>query len=401
MCFPGVDDEGLPSCRKLSGIAGPSLRICVPSGCAVLSCFSERHKWDPLQGSLTQSSTKHQHGWLMDRSERPFRQGLGRVGHCLVRLLRRKVFGISPNEIRPQKRGFRPGTPDANLKLEKIGRFFVTGYNAALEEDSVSRLGLRLRQIEPEFTGFAFEGAAMALVLLDHLHPFRRDRWTALVRGAGQPYVYMMHVGAGWALARLRWVHWNLESFLARLDPLLRWLAIDGCGFHDGYFHWPRCVLRQEIPVWLGGYALRAFDQGLGRSLWFVEGCNVNRIATAIAAFPGARRADFWSGVGLACAYAGGATEDEISRLWDLAGCHRGAFAQGVAFAAKARQQAGNFMPHTEIACRISWRLNGFHAAAITDQAQQNLDTEGLEPAYEVWRRRVQNGITARPEVNR
>ena len=53
----------------------------------------------------------------------------------------------------------------------------------------------------------------------------------------------MMHVGLGWALARLRR---SVTPYLAQLDPLLGWLAVDGYGFHEGYFDWPRYVEGQR-----------------------------------------------------------------------------------------------------------------------------------------------------------
>ena len=42
------------------------------------------------------------------------------------------------------------------------------------------------------------------------------------------------------------------------------------------------------------------FDQGLGRSFWFVNGGNPELIAQTIHSFPDSRQADFWSGIGLA-----------------------------------------------------------------------------------------------------
>src|SRR3712207_8380154 len=55
-------------------------------------------------------------------------------------------------------------------------------------------------------------------------------------------------------------------------------------------------------------------DQGLGRSLWFVQGADVRRIPATVNAFPAERRPDLWSGLGLACGYAGGRTRAEVDR---------------------------------------------------------------------------------------
>jgi hypothetical protein len=304
---------------------------------------------------------------------------------------RRRFLGLSPAEASFARRGFLTGEEIARQRLEQIGITFLSGYHAALEETGFAPLARRLSIIETDLQGFAFEGAAMGLALLDYLTPWRKDRWRTFTEGFAKPHIYMMHVGLGWALARLRR---SVKSHLVQLDPLLGWLVIDGYGFHEGYFSWPRYVEQQAIPFQLDGYELRAFDQGLGRSLWFVKGANVAAVASAIDTFPPERHEDLWSGVGLACAYAGGCGRAAIESLLAAANKHLPAFAQGVAFAAKTRQRAANLNVHTEAVCRLIWEDSAVAVAAITDAALEDLREEDGLPAYEVWRRRIQNKIT-------
>ncbi len=304
--------------------------------------------------------------------------------------LRKRIFGMSFEEVSWARRGFRGGEAGARLRLEQCAATFLTGYHAALEEGEADALPLRLSAVGIELRGFAFEGAAMGLALLDQLTPWRKSRWQALFEGAGAPHAYMMHVGVGWALARLPWLRRHVERPPAGLDPLLRWLAVDGYGFHEGFFHWRRSVEGHAIPRRLTGYARRAFDQGLGRSLWFVDGADAARIPVTIAAFPPSRQADLWSGVGLACAYAGGADRYALEALGSAAGLYGPELAQGAAFAAKARQRAGNPAPHTELACAVLGGISAEAAATATDIALQHVATDGAEPAYELWRQRIQ-----------
>ncbi len=251
-------------------------------------------------------------------------------------------------------------------------------------------LSRRLAAVEAELRGFAFEGAAMGLALLDCFTPWRKDRWRTFTERLAQTHIYMMHVGLGWALARLRR---SVTPYLARLDPLLGWLVVDGYGFHEGYFGWPRYIERRAIPARLDGYERRVFDQGLGRSIWFVKGADVAAVATAINAFPSARRDDLWSGAGLACAYAGGCSRAAVKSLRAAAAGHLPALAQGVAFAAKTRQRAANLNHHTESVCRVICGQSAEKVAAITDAALEDLHEEGGLPAYEEWRRRIQKKL--------
>lgn len=318
--------------------------------------------------------------------------------------IRKLLFQISPREVLFARRGFEPCSGPVQARLERVGQEFLAGYHAAMECDAPEPLARSLALVEAEFRGFAYEGAAMALVLLDRLMPGNGRRFHLFLQGPGAAHAYMAHVGAGWAVARLPWLRNDVPRACSGMDPLLRWLLLDGYGFHEGYFHWPASVSRHAVPRGLSGYAARAFDQGLGRSLWFVGGADVERIASLAAGFAPARHGDLYAGLGLACAYAGGMSGDEIHRLCAAAGPHLPAFAQGVAFAARARQRAGNPTAHTELVCREVWRLGQDAAAAITGRALEGLpsgDVEfpAAEPAYEAWRMRIQREAAAVNEV--
>ena len=59
--------------------------------------------------------------------------------------LRRRLLGISPEETSFARRRFRgEGGAAVRERLEKVGRCFVAGYNAALEEDGALPLAARL-----------------------------------------------------------------------------------------------------------------------------------------------------------------------------------------------------------------------------------------------------------------
>ncbi len=310
-----------------------------------------------------------------------------------LKQLRQLAFGISLEEATFARRGFRGNNVEAQQRLEQIGYTFLHGYHAAaIKNDEPQALVTELNAVAPELRGFAFEGAAMGLALLDYLTPWNRNRVQVFLADAGAAHAYMVHVGVGWMLARMRQ---RIEPSLARLNPLLGWLAVDGYGFHEGYFHASRYVDQQAIPRGISDYARRVFDQGLGRSLWFVNGADVNHIPVTIAAFCPSRQADLWSGVGLACAYAGGVERSSIDALRTAAKSYLPQLAQGAAFAAKARSRAGNPAVHTELACEVLCGMPAEAAAEITDMALNELPTNGVLPTYELWRQRIQNQFLA------
>lgn len=310
--------------------------------------------------------------------------------------LAQSLFGISPAEVSFEKRGFRGADQPVRPHLEAAGGAFVTGYLAALEDDRLPPLVERLAEVPEERVGFAFEGAAMALSLLDFVQPWRRSRFQDFYQGPGAPHTYLLLVGAGWAMARLPV---SVDRTLAKHDTVLCWLALDGYGFHEGFFHCPQAIDGQRVPKRVSGYGARAFDQGIGRSLWFVEGAAPERIATTIGRFAAHRQPDLWSGVGLACGYAGGIDRAAVECLLDSTGSCQTSFAQGVAFAAAAREKAGNTTAGTELACEVVWGLDPASVAEIALSTGENLPPDGAQPAFEVWRRRIRDRFEERLEL--
>ncbi|MGD2113768.1 MAG: DUF1702 family protein [Acidobacteriota bacterium] len=320
------------------------------------------------------------------------------------RRLAARFLAISPREAAPAVRGFEVEDPEVEDRLQRIGHTFLQGYHAALEEPSIHGLSDRLDRVEAGWRGFAYEGAGMGLMLFDSLFGAglrRRKRSRAFVDGPADPHRYLAIVGAGWALAR---VPRRIESVLRVFDPTVAWLVLDGYGFHHGFFSWPRTVEGRRVPRRLKGYARHAFDQGLGRSLWFVRGASPRRIAETVARFPRSRRDGLWSGVGLACAYAGGIDDGAIQELRRVAGPWRAQLAQGAAFAAAARRRASEVTPATERACTVLCGLGAEEAATLVEEILaeiQAADTPTLhgppEPTYETWRRSVREALA--PEV--
>jgi hypothetical protein len=203
----------------------------------------------------------------------------------------------------------------------------------------------------------------------------------------------MVYVGVGWAMARLPRFLWRK---MYAPDPLLKWLALDGYGFHQAYFRTDQYVHGQyqesrfpwpaEGPAW---YANRAIDQGIGRAMWFVGGTDPDVVASLIDKFPESRRADLYAGAGLAASYACGAEEAELQRFAEHAGPYRAELCQGSVFAAEARLRAGLVVPHTLTATRVFCGMTPEQAAGVSAENRPDQSFQGDVPAYEVWRRRI------------
>lgn len=307
-------------------------------------------------------------------------------------LLARLLFGLAREEYRIAQALAAFETASLRERLGEIAGAFVLGYRLALEERDDERVVERLTAaVDRELHGFAAEGIGMGLALLDVLSPWRRaSRLQRFCTGAGKSQAYMAHVGAGFVPARLPI---SPQRFQARLDPLLGWFAFDGFGFHYAFFDWDQAVHRQRPPRRLAGYARRMADVGIGRRLWLSHEPSVEGILARVAAFPADRQGDLWSGIGEACAFAGGRPTEAIATVAGGAAAFLPHLAQGVSFCAEVRRLGDNPSAATELACRAICGTTAAEAAEVTLRARAGLPGNGSNgevPPLAVWRERVQ-----------
>lgn len=310
-----------------------------------------------------------------------------------LRALRRRILTPNVSATSLDRRGFHKKDPESQELLEKIGVIFLGGYADAVEASSVEDARARLAAVEHRFRGFAYEGAGMGYGMLDGLPFGHRHHNADFLAGPAADQIYIVYCGIGWAMARLPRFRWPAAD---SLDPLLRWLVLDGYGFHQAYFQTRRYVhehYQDAAFPWPDdasrAYANRAIDQGIGRALWFVGCTDVDEVVRLLSAYPAERHGDLWAGVGLASTYACGANRDDLVRLAEHAGRHRPQLAQGSAFAAEARVRAGLLIPQTAVATEVLCGTDPETAARVSVEVRPEHAENGELPTYELWRQRI------------
>jgi hypothetical protein len=281
----------------------------------------------------------------------------------IVRRVRTALFDLDPNGATMEVRGFTAATSDKRSPLEEAGASFVTGYRAAIHTADPRETAVVCSSAAPLLQGFAFEGAGMGLAILDLVSGGVPRRFRAFVEEYAVRHAYPAHVGAGWAIARCPW---GALTFLPALDPFVRWLTVEGIGFHAAFYH-PSVMLGGGRRSLLRRWGADAYDDGVGRALWFAAGVEPTRVRRSIEAFASPRWPALWSGVGLAASYAGGTTDEDLHELKRAASVNATRLAVGAAFAAKTRAFAGNPADHTDRACRVFCGRSAVDAAAIAD----------------------------------
>lgn len=311
--------------------------------------------------------------------------------------IRRLVLTPSFARVTFTERGF-PVTPSSVTEhLESIPHAVLCGFEWGIDTHDQWELERRLSMVRPEVLGFAYEGATMACTVLDAMRGGTGGKTAKLLSGPGAPHIFLAYIGIGFAMARLPRKLWRTvvpDLAGSPYHPTMSWLAVDGYGFDRAYFDTRRWIDEQAEPApypWAGraDYFPRAFDQGVGRALWFINGGVPEAVAAAVDAFAEARRPDLWSGVGLAATFAGGAGQAGLATLRRLSGEHHAELALGVVFAIKARTYSTYVPEHSRLAAGVLADLTVEAAEALADRTEVPFEDVGPVPPYELWRARI------------
>ncbi len=319
----------------------------------------------------------------------------------LLGAMRDIMMTPSLREVSFEGRGFDVAPTPQTAALEAIPQSVVCGFEWGIGARDLWEVERRVSLVEPALRGFAWEGVTMAFTIRDVMPGGRSDRARELLMGPGQPHIFLTYIGIGFAMSKLPRPLW--KKVLPDLSgtpyyPTMSWLAVDGYGFDKAYFDTHRWVGRQKRDTpypWDGwpSYFERAFDQGVGRALWFIHGGNAPAVVAAVNAFASDRRADLWSGVGLAATFAGGCDTTGLALLRRESGPCAGDLAQGAIFAAKARVFSGSEPSHSELAIGALADLTLAKAAILADDvAVGGLESDRV-PKYEVWRTKIRESV--------
>ena len=309
---------------------------------------------------------------------------------------RQLLLGVSIDVIDQFWRAYNVPDSPARQELRYNSSAFIEGYNTAVNLGSSPTLDERLGAYERNLLGFSHMGGAMGLILLDFIPPGNQSRFQQFI--ARHPnHINLAHTGAGVAIQVMKK---DPEQPLSLMAPLNRWWAMDGFGFYDAVSNWKQALRQQVIPNRIRGYGRRAYDQGLGRSIWFLYHTHIDNVVEQIQLFPESRRADLWSGIGLASTYTGGIGEETLQAVKAAAGSYALDVAVGSALATNARYVADNLVDHTNLATSVLCGCSAEETAQLTLQVRDGLSVMPnepvlvQEPVYEAYRKGIRAQLT-------
>lgn len=247
-------------------------------------------------------------------------------------------------------------------KMENIKTIFQSAQESASKFENISELITVLEATEKEFRPVAYEGAAMTLALKDFSNGDSIINWKRLL-DSSKKYACQIYIGMGWAVGQEKRTSLN---FIEELDKNMQFRIWDGCGYFDGIFRQRQTIKGQNRLEYISEKNYNAYDEGLGRSIWYICKGDETKAAEMIQQFSQERHADLWRGLGIACSFVGGFEENALKTLISLSGKHSAQLGVAAALVAESCVEADCLTPDIELANSIFNNLNAEKAMKIT-----------------------------------
>ena len=216
--------------------------------------------------------------------------------------------------------------------IETIVSTFQKGRSLSEQELGLDNLISKLNQFEPRYRSVAFEGASMGVALQSPI-----EMWKVYAE-ANEKHDTQVHIGLGWAVAEKEL---DINSTLREIEPLMQTKVLEGYGYWYGLFRRRLTIRTQQIPENIIIEFQRGFDQGVGRSIWYVAKGEVAKVVNIINHFPEVRRENIWYGIGVASTYVGGCSDKLISELKSSADAFKSNLERGIEAAEVSMLKAG------------------------------------------------------------
>ncbi len=178
-------------------------------------------------------------------------------------------------------------------------------------------------------------------------------------------------------------------SAVEKIDKHFYYRIADGCGYYDGFFRNRHAVINQEFPGYMPIETTKFYYQGIGRSLWYSENGDIEKVRSKVESFAEDLHPHLWRGMGIAVAYVGGCIADELKLIFETANFHQEQLASGAALAAKSRIEANTITPDTTL-CSQLW----FQFCIEKNMISKDTLVEAGEDIYLNWISKTENDIS-------
>ncbi len=266
-------------------------------------------------------------------------------------------------------------------KMDTIQNTFLRVQDLFYESPDWKRHVAELDSAYVEFRSIAYESASMSIALEDLKQGEQLTNWFQFLNEAASAHATQVHVGLGWAFAQALK---NPITYLPELNPMMRYRVLDGYGYYEGIFRRRRSIINHLKLQVEDTVASSALDQGIGRSIWYLNKGNINDAKAMIESFAVDRHKDLWRGLGIAIAYAGGCGEETLQEIFSKADSYKTQLATGAVMALFSRDSAKYISADTELACKVWCKQNAEEILELNYSIKSKLNLQS-DDAYAKW----------------
>lgn len=273
--------------------------------------------------------------------------------------------------------------------IDVIRNIFLDAQQAVIRYSDFKLLLDYLENTPVEFRSVAFEAAAAALAVNDFENNSELNQWKAF-KELTLNHEAQVHVGLGWGMAQVRLTDF---SFINTIVPLMQARVFDGYGYYDGMVRQRQHVINKIIPDHIPLELLAAYNQGIGRSLWYLSEGSINKLSNLLNGFASPRLIGLWRGIGVASAYVGGCSAQTLSNLCTLADSYQPQLASGTFLAACARLIAKSPLAETQTACEQLCKLSPAEVLLLNSKILESINLSAGD-AYFIFLDKVEKELS-------
>ena len=275
-------------------------------------------------------------------------------------------------------------------KIDTIQNTFLHVQDIFFESSDCKNHVAELESADIEFRSIAFESASMSIALEDLKQGDKLTNWLPFLNETASAHATQVHVGLGWAFAQTLK---NPIAYLPELNPMMRYRVLDGYGYYEGIFRRRRSIINHLKLQVEDTVASSALDQGIGRSIWYLNKGIIDDAKNMIDGFAVERRKDLWRGLGIAIAYVGGCNEELLQKIFSKADSYKTQLATGSVMALVSRDSAKYISADTELACKVWFNQNAEQILELNYFIKSKLNLES-DKAYMKWIEELENSFS-------
>lgn len=237
----------------------------------------------------------------------------------------------------------------AKKQMAVIAQTFQEARRFAETEEDMGAIRSYLQKMEPDFRPVAYEGVSMAISVDALMRNGKIDSWFESFNQLDPLFFDHAVIGLGWALSRVEGI---TPEMFSNIKTEQVWRVFDGLGYHDGIFRRKKVLtgplLSDELKSGYGS----AYDQGIGRQLWYAGQSDISVTLEYLNEFAAERKSDLWRGVGVAATFVGGLEYQDWIELLRAASRFSLDVKCGIVMVANARSANGTLNEYTISAVR-------------------------------------------------